>query len=112
MICRTLGIGRATAYRGLKGRPRRYRRQDDEKVVAQLRQVLRERGSYGYRRAHWIVNRQFHTGYNRKRIQRVMRLYGLALPVRGRRRRGRRHEGQVECVMSNMRWCSDVLEIA
>jgi transposase InsO family protein len=45
-------------------------------------------------------------------IQRVMRLYGLALPVRGRRRRGRRHEGQVECVISNQRWCSDVLEIA
>jgi len=112
VICRTLGISRATAYRGLKGRPRRYRRQEDETVVAQLRQVLRERGSYGYRRAHWIVNRQFQTGYNRKRIQRVMRLYGLALPVRGRRRRGRRHEGQVECVVSNMRWCSDVLEIA
>jgi putative transposase len=41
-----------------------------------------------------------------------MRLHGLALPVRGRRRRGRRHEGQVECVVSNQRWCSDVLEIA
>jgi putative transposase len=112
MICRTLGIGRATAYRSLKGRPRRYRRKDDEVVVAQLRQALRERGSYGYRRAHWLLNRDFGARYNRKRIQRVMRLYGLALPVRGRRRRGRRHDGQVECVISNQRWCSDVLEIA
>jgi putative transposase len=111
-MCRTLGIGRATAYRQPAGRPRRYRRRDDEVVVAQLRQVLRERASYGYRRAHWIVNRTFGTGYNRKRIQRVMRLHGLALPVRGRRRRGRRHEGQVECVVPNQRWCSDVLEIA
>jgi putative transposase len=41
-----------------------------------------------------------------------MRLYGLALPVRGRRRRGRRHDGRIECVISNQRWCSDVLEIA
>jgi putative transposase len=81
-------------------------------VLAQLRQMLRERGSYGYRRARRIVNRAFGTGYNRKRIQRVMRLYGLALPIRGRRRRGRRHDGQVECVISNQRWCSDVLEIA
>jgi transposase InsO family protein len=81
-------------------------------LVAQLRQVLRERASYGYRRAHWVVNRTFGTAYNKKRIQRVMRLYGLALPVRGRRRRGRRHEGQVECVIPNQRWCSDVLEIA
>ncbi len=112
MICRTLHIGRATAYRKDRPRPRRYRRQEDEVVLAQLRQMLRERASYGYRRARRIVNRQFGTTYNRKRIQRVMRLYGLALPVRGRRRRGRRHEGQVECVISNQRWCSDVLEIA
>jgi putative transposase len=112
VICRTLGISRATAYRKSTRRPRRYRRREDEAVVAQLRQVLRERASYGYRRAHWVVNRTFGTGYNKKRIQRVMRLYGLALPVRGRRRRGRRHEGQVECVVSNQRWCSDVLEIA
>lgn len=112
MICRKLKIGRATAYRNLKGRPKRYRPPSDEIVVAQLRQALRGRGSYSYRRAHWLLNRDFGTRYNRKRIQRVMRLYGLALPVRGRRRRGRRHYGQVECVVSNLRWCSDVLEIA
>jgi len=112
MICRTLQISRATAYRKDRPRPRRYHRQEDEVVLAQLRQMLRDRASYGYRRARRIVNRQFGTGYNRKRIQRVMRLYGLALPIRGRRRRGRRHEGQVECVISNQRWCSDVLEIA
>lgn len=112
MICRTLRISRATAYRKDRPRPRRYRCQADEVVLAQLRQMLRERASYGYRRARRIVNRKFGTTYNRKRIQRVMRLYGLALPIRGRRRRGRRHEGQVECVISNQRWCSDVLEIA
>jgi putative transposase len=112
MICRVLKIGRATAYRRPTGRPRRYRRQEDEVVVAQIRQALRERGSYGYRRAHWIVNRTFETGYNRKRIQRVMRMYGMALPVRGRRRHGRRHEGRVACQAPNQRWSSDVLEIA
>jgi len=112
MICRTLEIGRASAYRKDRPRPRRYRCRQDEVVLAQLRQMLRERGSYGYRRARRIVNRAFGTGYNRKRIQRVMRLYGLALPIRGRRRRGRRHDGRIECVISNQRWCSDVLEIA
>ena len=40
MICRTLRIGRATAYRSTKGRPKRYRRRADEIVVAQLRQAL------------------------------------------------------------------------
>jgi putative transposase len=112
MICRSLSIGRATAYRRLTARPRRYRRREDEVVVAQIHQVLRERGSYGYRRAHWIVNRTFGTRYNRKRIQRVMRLYGMALPVRGRRRHGRRHQGRVSCEAPNQRWSSDVLEIA
>jgi transposase InsO family protein len=112
MICRSLSIGRATAYRQTTGRPRRYQKREDEVVVAQLRQVLRDRGSYGYRRAHWIVNRALGTRYNRKRIQRVMRIHGLALPVRGRRRHGRRHEGRVECQAPNQRWSSDVLEIA
>jgi transposase InsO family protein len=61
MICRTLHIGRATAYRKDRPRPRRYRRQEDEVVLAQLRQMLRERASYGYRRARRIVNREFGT---------------------------------------------------
>jgi hypothetical protein len=71
MICRTLGIGRATAYRKAQARPRRYHCRQDEVVLTQLKQMLRERGSYGYRRARRIVNRAFGTGYNRKRIQRV-----------------------------------------
>jgi len=50
-------------------------------VYAQLQAVLRERGSYGYRRATVLVNRDYGRGYNRKRIQRVMRLTGLALAV-------------------------------
>ncbi len=94
MICRTLQIGRATAYRQDRPRPRRYHRQEDEVVLAQLRQMLRERGSYGYRRARRIVNREFGTRYNRKRIQRVMRLYGLALPIRGRGAAGADIEGR------------------
>lgn len=59
-----------------------------------------------------IVERQLRRWWWTWTCQRVMRLYGLALPVRGRRRHGRRHDGQVECMISNQRWCSDVLEIA
>jgi putative transposase len=73
--------------------------------------VLRERGSYGYRRGRVLVNREFGTGYNRKRIQRVMRLTGLAVPIRGRRRNRRAHRGRVACPAPNQRWCSDVFEI-
>lgn len=111
-ICHTLGIGRASAYRRLDPRGTRYRRREDPVVHAQLKQVLRDRGSYGYRRATVMVNRTFATGYNRKRIQRVMRITGLALPIRGRRRNGRAHRGLIRRKGSNERWCSDVMEIA
>jgi len=111
-LCRTLGIGRASAYRDRKPRARRYHRQDDAAVHAQLKEVLRDRGSYGYRRATVLVNRAFESGYNRKRIQRVMRLTGLAVPIRRRVRNPRAHRGRVICEGSNQRWCSDTMTIA
>ena len=111
-ICRFLAVGRAAAYRPEQARPRRYQRRDDPVVYAQLKAVLRERGSYGYRRATVLVNRDYETGYNRKRIQRVMRLTGLALAVRRRVRNRRSHRGTVAMPASNQRWCSDVLDIA
>jgi putative transposase len=111
-LCRVLDIGRATAYRDRKPRARRYHRSDDATVHAQLQEVLRDRGSYGYRRARVLVNRQFETAYNRKRIQRVMRLTGLAVPIRRRPRNSRAHRGRVRCEGSNQRWCSDAMQIA
>lgn len=111
-IARVLGISRASAYRERGPRARRYHRRDDAVVYAQLKAVLRARGSYGYRRATVLVNRAYGTGYNRKRIQRVMRLTGLALAVRRRRRNGRPHRGVVTMPGSNQRWCSDKMTIA
>jgi transposase InsO family protein len=111
-ISRVLGIGRATAYRERGPRARRYHRRDDAVVYAQLKAVLRDRGSYGYRRATVLVNRAYGAGYNRKRVQRVMRLTGLALAVRRRRRNGRPHRGVVTMPGSNQRWCSDKMTIA
>ena len=110
-LCRVLGISRASAYRDRKPRARRYHRADDATVHAQLKDVLRDRGSYGYRRARVLVNRQFETNYNRKWIQRVMRLAGLAVPVRRRVRNPRAHRGKVICAGSNQRWCSDTMTI-
>ena len=56
-ICWFLAVGRAAEYRLERTRPRRYQRRDDPVVYAQLKAVLRERGSYGYRRATVLVNR-------------------------------------------------------
>lgn len=110
-IARVLGIGRATAYRERGPRASRYHRREDPVVYQQLKSVLRERGSYGYRRATVVVNRSFGTRYNRKRIQRVMRLTGLALAVRRRAGNRRPHRGIVAMPGSNQRWCSDKMTI-
>ena len=106
-IARVLRVGRAAAYRDGSGRPSHYQRRDDGVVFHQIKHVLRERGSYGYRRATVLVNREFGTSYNRKRVQRVMRIAGLSVPIRGRARNRRAHRGRVEMPGSNQRRCSD-----
>ena len=112
LICRTLGISRACAYRESVGRPPRYARAHDREVTAQIRSVIRTRASYGARRVRALVHRAFGTRYNLKRIRRVMALNGWTLPRAARRRTGRAHRGLIQRAASNERWCSDVLEIA
>src|SRR5436190_14866332 len=77
-------------------------------VLEQIRAVTNSRATYGYRRVWAMVNRTFRTGYNRKRIRRVMQLHGLMLAPRVHRRHGRPHVGQVHEPASNQRRCSDV----
>lgn len=111
-ICRTLGVGRSSAYRESQPRPRRYARAEDRVVTAQIRSVIRTRASYGARRVHALVNREFEAAYHLKRIRRVMEMNGWKLPRSARRRTGRAHTGLIRRACSNERWCSDVLEIA
>jgi putative transposase len=111
-ICRTLGIGRSSAYRASEPRARRYARAEDRAVTAQIRSVIRTRASYGARRVRALVNREFAAAYNLKRIRRVMEMNGWKLPRSARRRTGRAHRGLIRRDCSNERWCSDVLEIA
>jgi transposase InsO family protein len=72
--------------------------------------VVKRRATYGHRRVTARVNRLFGTRNNRKRIRRVMQLYGLTLP-KVNRRRGRAHTGRVMRDRSDERWCSDELVI-
>jgi hypothetical protein len=57
-------------------------RASDVTVLAQISAVTNSRATYGYRRVWAMVNRSFRTGYNRKRIRRVMQLHGLMLAPR------------------------------
>lgn len=113
-VCRLLGIGRATVYRPPRPRGATYTKAADPTVVAQVRTVLRQphRGGIGYRMATHLVNAQFGTRYNPKRLYRVMGRYGLLVAHRRRTRTTRPHTGQVRRLASNERWCSDALAIA
>ncbi len=110
VICRALGVSRSTAYRSIAPRGPFYHKPEDELVASQVRVVLRTRATYGHRRVTARVNRLFGTRYNRKRIRRVMQIYGLTLP-KVNRRRGRAHTGRIMRDSSNERWCSDELVI-
>jgi putative transposase len=70
---------------------------------SQIQAVTNSRATYGYRRVWAMVNRTFRSGYNRKRIRRVMQLHGLMLAPRVHRRHGRPHLGQVQQPRSNQR---------
>ena len=67
-------IGRVTPYCSRHAYPAQYAKADDPIVVAKIREIIRQGGSYGYGRVTAMVNRTFDTGYNCKRIQRVMEI--------------------------------------
>jgi transposase InsO family protein len=112
VICQALRVARRTAYYVARARADgRYHRTADPTVLEQIRAVTNSRATYGYRRVWAMVNRTFRTGYNRKRIRRVMQLHGLMLAPRVHRRHGRPHLGRIVQPASNQRWCSDVFLI-
>lgn len=120
-VCRSLGVARSHIQR-LKTRPaswtdgRRGRTPNaDAQLLTEIREQVMELPSYGYRRACALVNRKRPSGaprVNAKRVYRVMAGNGLLLPKAPRRRQSsRRHEGTVAVGQSDLRWCSDGLEI-
>lgn len=85
-------------------------------MLAQIWEQMTKLPSYGYRSACALVNRQRAiqgTGrVNLKRAHRGMAHAVLLLPTAPRRRQWSRvHEGKVAVDCSDLRWCSDGLEI-
>src|SRR6516225_3097436 len=86
----------------------------DDKLVAEIKAVIAELPTYGYRRVHAILKRQaLAAGLkppNHKPVYRVMKVHGLLLD----RHAGgveRRHDGRIAVDKRNRRWCSDGFEI-
>ena len=97
-------------------RPRGRPPLPDAELVADIRLLVADLPTYGYRRVHALLRRQAEkTGRaapNPKRVYRVMKVHGLLLQRDGEHRQERRHDGQVAVDQRNTRWCSDGLEIA
>ena len=77
--------------------------------------LVDERPTYGYRRIAALLNRERRAAglpaVNRKRVLRILGQQGLTLERSTGRREGRVHDGKVAVMASNLRWCSDVLEV-
>jgi len=121
-VCRGLGLARSHVHQ-LRHRSDDWRDgrtcrtpRGDTQLLAEIREQIADLPSYGYRRACALVNRQRATQggarVNPKRAYRVMAEAGLLLPKAPRRRHSSRvHDGQVAVNRSDLRWCSDGLEI-
>ena len=96
-------------------RPRGRPPLPDAELVADIRALVADLPTYGYRRVHALLRREAEkTGReapNPKRVYRVMKVHGLLLQRDGERRGERRHDGRVAVDLRNTRWCSDGLEI-
>ena len=112
-----LGVSRSHQY-GKKAALRirgRYHKPDDGKYLSLIRIICDERPTYGYRRITALLNRQLRKEgepvVNHKRVYRLMKMHNLLLQ-KHTGRPVRLHEGKIITLRSNMRWCSDVFEIA
>jgi putative transposase len=86
--CRILGAQRRTM------RYQRRERGDEAHVRDRLRALAAERPRWGYRRLHVLLQRELENGrINRKRVQRLYRLDGLAIRHRKRKRVARSPRG-------------------
>ena len=111
-VSKELGISRQALYKNSTGKVRQfYHRKDDEKYLSMIREEVLKRSTYGYKRITTMVNRKLDQPINRKRVARLMKIYGLMLPKNGILRPNHEGTGKVMVLHSNTRWCSDGFEI-
>jgi putative transposase len=95
-------------------RSNRYQKSEDGKYLCLIKEVLKERPSYGYRRVHPLLNSKLASlgqkKVNCKRVYRLMKDANLLL-IKPQKRAKRAHTGKVETFASNIRWCTDNFSI-
>jgi putative transposase len=117
-VADALGVARSNLAEQAKQRPpKRVGRPPlpEEELVAEIKAVIAELPTYGYRRVHAILRRRARAegrpAPNHKRVFRVMKVHDLLLERHAGGADQRRHDGRIAVEVSNQRWCSDGFEI-
>ena len=117
-VADTLGVSRSNLVERLKGRskPRGpYHKAEDAELLPAIRRLVDQRPTYGYRRIAALLNRERRAAdkpvVNAKRVHRIMGSHAMLLEKHTAVRKGRIHDGKVMVMRSNLRWCSDGLEV-
>jgi len=117
-VADVIGVARSNLVEQMKSRPRQRVGRPPapaDDLVAEIKAVIANLPTYGYRRVHAILRRRAlakgRPPPNHKRVYRVMREHSLLL----QRHAGgaeRRHDGRIAVAQSDLRWCSDAFEIS
>jgi transposase InsO family protein len=83
---------------------------DDSRVLPIVRDLTGKRPTYGYRRITALLRAQTGEKINAKRVYRIMKQNQLLL-TRFTGKPTRTHEGKVQTIKSDVRWCSDAFGI-
>ena len=117
-VCETLSVSRSNVIEQMSATsPKRRGRPPlpDTELVEQIKALIADMPTYGYRRIHALLRRQAladgTTWPNAKRVYRIMRDHQLLLQRHRGNSDSRRHDGRVAVDRSNLRWCSDGFEI-
>lgn len=90
--------------------PRQVSKSADALVLPKIREIITKRQSYGYRRVTALLPSMLGEPINAKRVYRIMKQNGLLLQ-RYTGRPVRSHDGKIETIRSDVRWCTDAFGI-
>jgi len=117
-VCETPGVARSNIAERVRQRSSRARGRPplaDQELLDEIKTIIDDMPTYGYRRVHAILCRQARsenrTWPNAKSVHRVMKVHGKLLQRHTGALDTRRHDGRVAVEQSNLRWCSGGFEI-
>jgi putative transposase len=116
-IADALGVARSNLVVQAGATPARRGRppQPEDELLAEIRKVIADQPTYGYRRVHALIRRargeRGAAAVNIKRVYRIMKVHRLLLERHTGGGVERRHDGRVAVDRPDTRWCSDGFEI-